>query len=146
MLQPVTDLTQALAIGATISSTIDIAGRRDVYSFSLTERRSLLMDGRLGGANFNWTLRGPLGDVVTNRALRSSDANDFGGSPVLDLIAGDYILIVDPAGDATGSYTFRLLDLATATSILSRPPAAQSVSGTLTPGNATRMLRSMPSR
>jgi subtilase family serine protease len=136
--QPVTDLTQALAIGAITSSTIDITGRRDVYSFSLTERRSLLMDA-LGGANFNWTLRGPLGDVVTSRALRSSDANGVGSAPVLDLIAGDYTLVVDPAGDATGSYTFRLLDLATATSIAQQPAAGSSVAGTLTPGNATRM-------
>ncbi|MGO7396243.1 hypothetical protein ACC684_39765, partial [Rhizobium ruizarguesonis] len=53
--------------------------------------------------------------------------------PVLELLAGSYTLIVDADYDATGSYAFRLLDLAAANPIIRGEP----VPGTLASGNET---------
>ena len=64
-------------------------------------------------------------------------AAHIGGNPVLNLIAGNYTLMVDGTVDHTGSYSFRLSDLASATPITPGTP----VSGTLNPGNATNLYK-----
>src|SRR3546814_7364690 len=56
-------------------------------------------------------------DLVDGRAFGSSDSRDISGSNILDLEAGDYRIVVDADGDATGPYSFRLLDIANAAAI-----------------------------
>src|SRR5690606_8012545 len=81
---------------------------------------------------------GPGGTIVTAREFRSSDGIDFGGNPVLDLAAGDWTLTVDGAGDFTGDYAFRLLDLAQAPEMV----AGGSYNGTFSQlGRETDMYR-----
>jgi hypothetical protein len=53
-------------------------------------------------------------DVRCRRARASAHRRRrdraFGSNPILNLVAGDYTLVVDGTGDHTGSYAFRLLD------------------------------------
>ncbi|OYY60760.1 MAG: hypothetical protein B7Y51_11290, partial [Burkholderiales bacterium 28-67-8] len=62
---------------------------------------------------------------------------DIGGNPVLDLMAGDYTLTIDAAADTTGSFAFRLLDLASATPIT----PGTATTGSLSPGNETDLYK-----
>jgi hypothetical protein len=68
-----------------------------------------------------------------------SYGNYFGGSsdPVLNLIAGNYTLAVYSNTDHTGSYSFRLSDMASATPI----SPGTAVSGSLNPGNSTNIYQ-----
>lgn len=138
--QPVADDTAPLTLGARVDGAIAHAGQVDRYTFTLAERRTLLFDS-LGASAFSWALTGPQG-TVASRDLRSSDGIDFSGTPALDLVAGDYVLAIDPAGDTVGAYAFRLLDVAAATPIAT-PVAGTptSVGGTLDPATATAMYR-----
>jgi hypothetical protein len=138
--QPVADDTAALTLGARVDGAIAHAGQVDRYTFTLTERRTLIVDP-LSPSAFNWTLGGPAG-TVASRDFRSSDGIDFGGTPALDLVAGDYSLTIDPAGDTTGAYAIRVLDVAAATAIAT-PVAGTptSVGGTLDPATSTAMYR-----
>ena len=134
--QRVTDVTSALAFGATVNASIGLAGERDFYTFTLADRRQVVFD-TLSDLGFNWTLTGPRGVVVNARSFQSTDAQDFGSNPVLDLVAGNYTLLVDAPADAVGAYSFRMLDLAEATEITPGTPR----SATLNPGNGTAMFR-----
>ncbi|MGO8657451.1 hypothetical protein ACC771_17800, partial [Rhizobium ruizarguesonis] len=48
-------------------------------------------------------------------------------SALIDLVAGDYTLTVGGSADATGSYAFRLLDLAAADPITSGQPVSANL-------------------
>jgi hypothetical protein len=90
-----------------------------------------------------WTLTGPRGTEGSARNFFNSDGlsygNSFGGSsdPVLNLIAGNYTLAVYSTTDHTGSYSFRLSDLASATPITPGTP----LSASLNPGNSTNLYQ-----
>ena len=83
-----------------------------------------------------WTLTGPTGTVVSNRAFNTSDGSNV-LNPVVNVPAGDYTLTVDGSGDATGAYSFRLSDLAAAIALTPGTP----VSGALSPANETDLYR-----
>src|SRR5690606_34367946 len=112
---PVTVQSSALTIGERVDATVSAPGATHEYSFTLDSAKRLVFDSFSDLQFVNWSLRGPDGVVVTAREFRSSDGIDFSGNPVLDLRAGGYTLTVDGAGDFTGAYAFRLLDLASAT-------------------------------
>jgi hypothetical protein len=63
----------------------------------------------------HWSLDGPQGNILPNRAFTSSDGQN--GLSLLNLSPGAYTVTVSANGDTTGGYQFRLLDLALATSI-----------------------------
>ena len=140
-IQKVSDLQATLDLGSTVAGTIDHVGQRAVYSFSLTEARQLLFDALAPNNNqpdFRWSLIGPRGAEVNGRQLYYSESHELGStSPLLDLIAGDYQLIIDPINEQRGSFAFRLLDLADATQI----EANTLVAGTLAPANQTQAYR-----
>ncbi|NNU43754.1 hypothetical protein [Ramlibacter montanisoli] len=128
--QPVADIEATLVVGERVDGTIAHTGQRLHYEFTLGTRAAMLFDA-LSDSPFNWSLRGPRGTLVGpggflggERAIRSSDSWDIGGNPLLDLEAGNYVLTVDGAADATGNVAFRLLDLAAATPITPGWPAA----------------------
>jgi len=80
-----------------------------------------------------WSLTGPRGAEITDRGFNASDAS--GGTSFLSLPAGAYQLTVRGSSRTTGSYAFRLLDAASATSLTLGTP----VTGSLVPGNATHL-------
>jgi hypothetical protein len=122
----------------TVAGRIDVSGQRDLYTFTLDAGRQLYFDSLTNNASLSWSLRGPRGTVVSNKAFSATDSFEFGlGNPVLDLVAGDYTLTIDAAGDATIGYAFRLLDLAQAPVITPGTP----VTGQLNPSRATDLYR-----
>ncbi|MCB2003664.1 MAG: LamG domain-containing protein, partial [Rhodoferax sp.] len=111
------DATQAMALDARISGRIDQAGLRDHYSFTLASDTRVLFDSLTNDYYLTWSLTGPGGTLVADRRMQYSDSHEIGGNSSLLLRAGDYTLTVDGDGDHVGDYAFRLLDLASATSI-----------------------------
>ncbi|MEQ1845388.1 MAG: hypothetical protein ABL983_07400, partial [Nitrospira sp.] len=122
--QPVVDETTALTIGTITNGNIAHAGQSDQYTFTLTERKNLLFDGRDTTGQFLWTLTGPRGTEASQQSLG-------GGRAFWDLPEGDYTITVKGSGSTTGDYTFLLRDIVTAAPLT----LGTSVSGTLNPGN-----------
>ncbi|WP_301102649.1 CARDB domain-containing protein, partial [Propionivibrio sp.] len=132
-LQKVSDDTPSLALNTLTTGAIDHVGQRDLYSFTLDTAKPVYFDAQTNNSNLTWTLSGPRGELVSNRSFTASDAGGFGISPLLDLAAGTYTLIIDGAGDTAVPYTFRLLDLSAATPLNSGTP----VNDELNPGKET---------
>jgi hypothetical protein len=116
----------------TVIGSIDTSGQRDTYTFNLPIDSRLYFDSLTNNGNLAWSLSGRGGTVVNGRSFNDSDAVDI-SNPTLNLIAGDYTLTVDASAEATGTYSFRLPDLASAEPIT--PGAA--VSGQLAPAAET---------
>src|SRR5262249_46482388 len=133
--QPVTDTTQALTIGTTVNGNINITGKQDHYTFTLNSPTQLTFDSFTNNPQLNWSLDGPRGNEA-NRGFQSSDG--FNGRVVVMLPTGAYTLTVDGNGDNTGAYSFRLLDLSTATAIT---PGTPVTNATLNPGNETDLYK-----
>ena len=119
----------------TIQGEITSPGEIDRFSFTLPQKTQIYFDSLTNASTLNWSLSGPSGTVVANRAFSSSDAYD--GTSILDLPAGDYLLSVDGNADATGAYAFRLLDLGNIQTITPGTP----ISGMLDPANQTDVYR-----
>ncbi len=115
-----------------IKGSLDVPGEVDSFTFSLSQEKHVYFDSQTNNGNLNWSLSGPLGGV-TSRAFNTSD--NSGG--ILDLVAGSYTLQVDGGGAATGSYQFRLLDLANAEQVTPGTP----VSASLDPGTETDLYK-----
>jgi hypothetical protein len=94
-----------------ISGTIAVPGERDVFTFSLTNRARYYFDALTNTSTLNWSLEGPEGVLVNNRAFTSSDA---GNASLLSLVPGFYRLTVDADSNNTNRYAFRFVDLAAA--------------------------------
>ncbi|MFZ4409965.1 MAG: LamG-like jellyroll fold domain-containing protein, partial [Paracraurococcus sp.] len=122
---------------APVTGSIDVPGETDRYVFLLTEPKRLVFDSLTNDYSLTWSLSGPRGAEVTDRSFGYSDAFGIGGSPVLGLKAGEYTLSVDQAGDRTGAYAFRLLDLALAQDLAAETPTT----ATLTPAAETQAFR-----
>ena len=132
-IQPVSDDAASLAVGAPVSGSIAHTGQLDRYSFTLGSATQLYFDSLSADPSLSWSLSGPRGTEVLSRSFVYSDSVTLSGNPVLDLLAGDYTLIVDGSLDATGVYDFRLLDVGGATAIT----PGTVIAGTLDPGNET---------
>jgi hypothetical protein len=76
--------------------------------------------------NLNWSLLGPRGQEVATTNI-GSDAM----TPFTIVVPGTYQLRITGSGSSTGSYTFSLNDLASATPLSLNTPTT----GTLNPGN-----------
>ena len=123
---------------AGVEGRISIPGQQARFTFTLSEARRLVLDSFYGNNNLTWSLVGPRGTVFSGRNLVSSDAANLGStSPVLDLIAGDYVLTVDGSADTVGAFSFRFLDITTGSTIA----YDTTVSGTLDPANVTQVFR-----
>jgi hypothetical protein len=120
-----------LTIGSNVSGNIATAGAEDVYTFSLASASSLYFDS-LTNNTFNWSLEGPLGQVIGGRSFQNSDAGEI-SNPVLNLVAGDYALRVRGTSGTTGAYQFALRDLTTAAPL----QIGAQASGTLSPARTS---------
>ena len=107
---PVANTTQTLALGSVVSANLAAPGQQDRYTFNLTTNSLLYFDSLTNSDSIQWSLTGPGGAVISNRAFSGSDG--FGvTNPVMTLTAGAYTLTVSALGQATGTYSFRLSDL-----------------------------------
>ncbi len=120
-----------------VSGTLNTPGQVDHYSFTLTTATHLVFDSLTNNSNIDWTLTGPQGAVVTNRSFNSSDGSSDSATPVLDLSAGTYSVAINAVADATGSYSFRLINADQATAIV----PGTAVTGTLNPANQTNVYQ-----
>ena len=134
--QKVTNTTAALTLGSQVSGSITQAGQQSSYTFSLANAGKLYFDSLTNDSSLTWTLVGPRGTEVSQVTFLVS-GNLTSSNPVFNVIAGNYTLTIAGSGDHTGSYTFILSDLASATAIT--PGVA--VSGTLTPGTVSNLYR-----
>jgi len=134
-IQPVSPSTKPLILGTTVNSSISVPGESDDYTFTLASASRLAFDVLVDSGNFQWSLTGPGGVLVSNRGFQGSDS--FDGDPRLFLGAGNYTLTIDGVGDNTGAYSFRVLDLATATAVTPGTP----VNSNFSPGNETDLYK-----
>jgi hypothetical protein len=137
---PITDTSQALALGGLVKGNVAAPGQQDTYTFNLATNAILYFDALTNNAGIDWSLTGPPGTVVSNRSFTNSDAggiNTYSVDPALAVPAGAYTLKVTGTGQTTGSYSFRLSNLATATPLT----PGTAVSGTLNPANSTNLYQ-----
>ena len=120
-----------------INGTISAQGEVDQYNFTLTNDIKVVFDSLTNNPNLNWSLSGVQGTVVNERSFSSSDSSSLTGSPTLDLTAGDYTITVDGGPDATGDYSFKLLDLQSAYGI----SHDTAVTGQISPANETNVYK-----
>ena len=105
----------AYTIGDVRTSSIASVGDIARLKFTLSSPTDLYLDVINADSGIYWSLEGPSGVVLSNHFLQ------FGEILLPNMLAGDYQIVISGGGGATGAYSFRLLDLASAT--------------TLTPGN-----------
>jgi len=121
-----------------IAGSIDSPGETDKYEFVLQQGAQVVFDSLTDRSDLSWSLQGPQGDVVLGRALDATDGSGLTGSPVMTLAAGKYTLTLSGAGDATGDYRFRLLDLANTAMPLT---PGVTTAGVLSPANGTNVYQ-----
>ena len=108
-------VTTAIEVGSVIGATIDVPGEVDIYTFAATAGQQLYFDHQAGyGFNFTWTLRDSNETVIF-----SADLNDREGV-TLDA-TGQYTLVVDGSGSATGYYQFQIFDVPPAVPVAIAP-------------------------
>jgi subtilase family serine protease len=108
-LRSVIEITNALALGSSISNTLAGGGDQHHYSFSLATTNRVFFDALAYSApGWQWSLSGPGGSLVQNRSVVSSDSYDLGDSS-LWLLPGDYRLTINSSSDQPVPYQFRLL-------------------------------------
>jgi uncharacterized protein (DUF697 family) len=130
--RPVVDGIQGLTLGSIVTGSVATPGQFQQYTFTLGSAARLYFDSQTNNGNLRWTLTGPTGTLVNNRAFTSSDGQN-NSSPLISASAGDYTLTVFGTADSTGDYRFRLFDVSTATPMTPGTP----VSSTLNPANET---------
>ena len=119
-----------------VQGNISIAGEGDVFTFTLASNGRYYFDALSNIANLKWSLEGPTGPLVTDRAFTSSDGFNS-TTPVISLKPGFYRLTIESGNGTTNGYAFRLMDLASAALIT----PGTVVSNTLIPGNRTDLYQ-----
>ena len=107
-----TDATSSLTIGNTVNGEIAKAGQQNTYTFAGTEGQRLWFDSLLAAGNINGTLYSPTNAIIWNSQSLGSDLEPAALTTLKE--TGNYRFVVDGSGDATGNYSFRILDLAAA--------------------------------
>jgi RHS repeat-associated protein len=126
-------ISQSLTLGNIVSNSIIKKREQDIYTFSASDGARILLDAVQESPNINARLVSPSGVEVFSSII----ANDATRNPAILPEAGNYQLIIEGVGEATGNYSFRLHNLNNATT-LSRNT---STSGTLNPGSSTNLLQ-----
>jgi RHS repeat-associated protein len=127
----------SLVLGQLTAGAVSVSGEKDVYTFALPSDSHLYFDSQTNNLNLRWTLVGPAGTAVNARQFSRSDAGDETGDSVFRLPAGDYALTVDGSGTSTGSYQFKLHDLAASPALTPGTPVAAE----LNPANETDLYQ-----
>ncbi|MEZ6035824.1 MAG: hypothetical protein R3C17_22215 [Planctomycetaceae bacterium] len=101
----------AYTVGATRSSTISAPNEIDRLIFTLGSATDLYLDSLSSAGGITWTLEGPGGIVLSSHFL------EYGDVVLPNMIAGNYQIRLEGPGGTTGSYSFRVLNLASATAL-----------------------------
>jgi hypothetical protein len=105
-----TTTTNSLSLGATVSATISEPGERDYYAFNGTVGQRLVYDALQSDPDQIYLyLITPAGALVPQLNFANSDTDV---APFTLTENGTYTLLVFGNADATGDYSFRLLDVA----------------------------------
>jgi RHS repeat-associated protein len=97
-----------IGLNATVDDAIGAAGEVDAFTFSAGAGQIVFLDhlSPLNTTIFNWELTDAAGRAIIPRTGNIGDVGP------LALAGGDYTLRVLGEGDATGAYSFRLVDAA----------------------------------
>ncbi|MBK7999158.1 MAG: putative Ig domain-containing protein [Verrucomicrobia bacterium] len=134
LLQPVVDATNNFAVGSTVNGVVTAPGQRQYHRFTLAAPTRVVFDS-LTNRTFRWSLSGPSGVIVSQRALDNTDSYEF--ASLFNLPAGDYLVEIDPSNEETGPYAFRFIDASTATPFT----PGNVVNGSVNPGIGTALYR-----
>ncbi|PHR92220.1 MAG: hypothetical protein COA78_33630, partial [Blastopirellula sp.] len=130
--QPVSDAAPVSStLGTTIDGVIFTAGEVDVYAFTLQNETQLYIDTLIGEYYFTLSLFDSSGELIVEQHFYDDDEDQ--DLSVLRVPAGDYEVKISDNGGRTGNYSFRLLDLSTATPI----NLDAVIEGTLAPSEET---------
>ncbi|MDX1785264.1 MAG: CARDB domain-containing protein, partial [Roseovarius sp.] len=102
--------TRAITPGTVVTGTIDAPGDTVRHTFTLNGAKKLAFKGEISTDNLTFRLERngvPQTDAASFRRYTFDQAQ-------MDLIPGDYTLVVESIGDFTGEYRFELLDFADA--------------------------------
>jgi hypothetical protein len=103
-------ITQSLTIGQTITSEVSQTGEQDTYTFTGKIGQKIWFDSlEYSNSEIYVTIYAPNGDTVFSQRVRDDR------EPAFLPQNGEYRLVIDGSGRATGTYQFRLLDLAQGT-------------------------------
>jgi RHS repeat-associated protein len=119
---------QALTLGSTVPGSINISGKQDTYTFDGRAGTRLFFDSLGGSSNVTAKLFSPSGKEVTTWSA-NTDSNE----PLSLLETGGYRLVISANNNTTGNYSFRLVDLGSAPTLILNTPIA----GRLEPGFET---------
>ncbi len=128
---PVSTVNRPLILGELTAGSIGVPGERDRFNFALTSPSFLYFDAISASTLVNWTLSGPDGTIVESRPFNFNNGEVNQG--VLNLVAGNYTLLIDGNIDATAAYQFRVSDLASGIPLT----FGTAVTGSFSPGNET---------
>lgn len=119
----------ALALGSDSSGSIDASGQTETWTFTLDKDSRLLLDG-LSNTRVSW--------MLTNGAGQYLGAGALADPALFNLAAGSYRIVINANnGYVPGSYSFRLIDTATASPLEEGAAAA----GTLPATHAADVFR-----
>ncbi|MBL9167083.1 MAG: putative Ig domain-containing protein [Verrucomicrobiales bacterium] len=128
------DTTNTIVLGERVAGSLTTPGHRRYYQLNLSTPATVFFDS-LANNDLTWSLFGPQGEIVSSRAFWSSDSVD--GRSILNLLAGNHVLVVDPAAATVGEFAFRLVDSSSAQPFTT----GALVNGNLEPGNSLRLYR-----
>jgi subtilase family serine protease len=106
MVLGVTNRSETITLGTTVSNVIEMASQSRTYNFTLNEPHRISLDLQTP-ENAQWRLVGPGGNIAS--ASFPSD-----GWQVYSLDAGEYQIVISGRNAETPRFAFRLLDLETA--------------------------------
>ncbi|MEC4811705.1 MAG: Ig-like domain-containing protein [Scytonema sp. PMC 1069.18] len=122
-----------MVFGDTVLGRINNPGEQDAFTFSMVSGQRIYFDSlKFSGNYWEWAVRiySPSGQLVVN-----SDARYEG--PLNLTETGNYCLVIDGNGSATGDYGFSLLDL----DVVPIAPMDSNVTGVLNPGSEADAYR-----
>lgn len=127
---PAVPVPESVGLNQTVDAAIDVPGEIDRYVLSLKDGRFVYFDSLTGSARVSYTISS--GSQIFVAGERFDQNDDL--HPPIYLVPGDHeIAIHGVEGDATGAYSFRIVDLFSGTRV---EPGAL-VQGQWSPSNET---------
>jgi RHS repeat-associated protein len=129
--QPVTISSTPLALNTRTDGAISVPGEQDEFTFSAQPGARIFFDGLEGTTTMTVRLVAPGGATV----FTTNSISNVG--PLYLFESGTYRVVVDPAGDVTGAYSFRVLTVTDAPEVI----PGQNNTGTIDPARESDIFR-----